>query len=100
MSLHIIHWLEKNQQPCPVKEITGFQCPGCGMQSAFIALIKGNIVESIMLYPPLTPIMVMIAVLVLHLVFNLKNGALILKNLFIFSVVLIVFNYIYNLIFQ
>jgi len=92
-------WLEKHTLPCFYKKLTGFDCPGCGAQRAFIELIRGNFHKSLMLYPALLPIMLMVGFLVAHLIFNIKNGHNYLKILFIFNVLIITFSYIYKLIY-
>ncbi len=76
----------------------GVECPGCGMQRAFIALVRGDFLESVRLYPALIPTMVMLVFLLVHIQFSLKNGAKILLYLFIFNAVIIVISYIYKLI--
>lgn len=43
--------------PCPFKYLTGYDCPGCGFQRAFLTLLKGDIKESFRLYPPAIPIL-------------------------------------------
>ena len=93
-----IHWLENHQLICPYKKYFGIECAGCGMQTAFIELLKGNFFESIKIYPPLLPIILMVMFLGLHLKFSFKHGALILKIIFIFTCLLILINYIYKLI--
>jgi hypothetical protein len=35
---------------CPFKMITGFSCPGCGIQRALYAIMHGNIKEAIVRY--------------------------------------------------
>ncbi len=69
-------------------------CPGCGMQRAIIELLKGNIWESILLYPALLPTIFLFIFLILHLIFKFKKGALILKISFIFTVSIIIINFI------
>jgi len=68
------------------------------MQTALIELLKGNIVESIKVYPALIPTICMFIYLILHLIFKFKNGANFLKYCFIFTVVIIVINYVYKMI--
>ena len=89
-----IDWLESHQQHCFYKKYFGIECPGCGMQSAFIELLKGNIIESIKLYPALLPIIAMLSFLILHIFCRFKKGAFILKILFIFTIFVIVVNYV------
>ena len=93
-----VDWLEKRQLPCFYKSVFGVECPGCGMQRAFIALLRGEFVESFKLYPALFPTIVMLVFLVVHLFYHLKNGAKILVSLFVCDVIIIVVSYICKLI--
>lgn len=95
---NIIHWLESHQQSCFYKKFIGIECPGCGMQRSFIELLKGNFLESLVLYPALIPTIIMIAFLVIHLILKFRNGGTYLKYLFIFNTVIVVLNYIYKLL--
>ena len=94
----LIKWLESHQLPCLNKSVLGIDCPGCGMQTAFIELLKGNFIESIKLYPALIPTIIMLAFLILHLIIRIKNGALILKITFIINCSIIIISYINKLI--
>ena len=85
-------------QPCAYKQILGFECPGCGFQRSLIHLLKGNIWESIQLFPGLLPMLFMFAFLILHLGFNFKNGATILKYVFIGDMTIIIIHYIIQFI--
>ena len=96
--LFLINWLETHQLPCFYKHYLGIDCPGCGMQTAFIFLLKGQLYSSILAYPPLIPTLLMLAYLILHLSINFKKGAVVLKISFIFTVVIMVLNYIINLL--
>ncbi|RKX19467.1 MAG: DUF2752 domain-containing protein [Candidatus Zixiibacteriota bacterium] len=89
-----IHWLEQFQGTCPYKRFLGIPCPGCGMQTAFIELLKGELWQSIVDYPPLIPLILTVLTLILHLIFKFRHGAMAIKYLFIFTVILIVGNYI------
>ncbi|MCD4747712.1 MAG: DUF2752 domain-containing protein [Bacteroidales bacterium] len=94
----IIKWLESHGMPCFYKKYFGIECPGCGMQTAFIELLKGNISESIIIYPALLPTIFMIIYLILHIIFKFRQGALVLKISFIFTASIIVINYICKLL--
>ena len=94
----IITWLESHQQACFYKKFLGVECPGCGMQRSFIELLKGNFIESLILFPALIPTMILIIFLVLHLIFKFRNGANTLKILFIINTSLVVLSYIYKLL--
>jgi hypothetical protein len=99
MREHLIEWLEAHTRSCAFKEQTGIYCAGCGLQRSVIALLKGNIIESLVLYPALLPILLMFAFLFLHLIFRFRAGATILKYMFVANITIIVLHYIY-LLFQ
>ncbi|HKL37898.1 MAG TPA: DUF2752 domain-containing protein [Bacteroidales bacterium] len=94
MREQLIQWLEAHLQPCVYKQNLGIECLGCGFQRSLIALLKGNIWESILLYPGLLPMLVLFAFLILHLIFHFKKGAAILKYIFLTDAAIIVTNYI------
>ncbi len=94
----MIHWLEDHQADCVYKKYLGVECPGCGMQRAFILLLKGNILESILTYPALIPLIIMFVYLILHLFFKFKYGSRILLYLFVFNAAIIVLFYVYKML--
>lgn len=53
-----INRLQNYLLPCPFKYITGIECPGCGFQRSVIALIQGNLRQSLQLYPAAIPLLV------------------------------------------
>ena len=93
-----VDWLEKRQMPCFYKSLLGVECPGCGMQRAFIALLRGDLLSSLQLYPALIPTIIMMVYLAIHVIFKLKNGSKILLYMFIINAVIIVVSYLYKLI--
>jgi len=93
----LIAWLEAHQLPCFYKHYLGFECFGCGMQTAFILLLKGEFIESLKAYPALLPTVFLIAFLILHLIFKFKRGASILKYAFIFTVAIMVVSYVIHI---
>lgn len=94
----LIEWLESHQQACFYKKYLGVECPGCGMQRSFIELLKGDFYESLILYPALLPTIILVFFLIFHLIFKFKNGANILKIMFIVNTSIVVLNYIYKLL--
>ena len=44
-------WLHFYLLPCPLKQLTGYDCPGCGFQRSLIALMEGRFLDSIQIYP-------------------------------------------------
>ena len=83
---------------CPYKENFHIQCPGCGFQRSFIALIEGDILTSLKLYPALIPFLSVWIILVLHLIFKFRHGAFIIKYLFLFCALIIGISYIIKVI--
>lgn len=94
----LIKWLENHQGTCYYKRYLGIDCPGCGMQRAFVELLKGHIWDSILMYPALIPMIFIFVLLILHLIFKFKHGATILKISFIFTVGIVIINFIVKLI--
>jgi hypothetical protein len=95
---NIIDWLEHHFLACPYKKYFDIDCMGCGMQRSFIALLKGNFIESFYLYPALLPIVLMMLFLPIHLVFKFKNGASMLKYLFIFNISIVIISYLIKIL--
>ena len=79
--------------PCGFKQLTGHDCPGCGFQRSVVSLGEGNFTTSFEFYPPLALIFVLFFLLVMHLIFNLKHGAALLKWIFIGTSLSILVNY-------
>jgi hypothetical protein len=96
--LNITSWLDAHQLPCMFKAITHFDCPGCGFQRSFVLLLEGNISASFFLYPALVPILLLFIVLMVHVLFKIRNGAAILKFAYIFCACVIMVSYIYKLL--
>ena len=64
------------------------------MQTAFILLLKGELIESLKTYPALIPVMFLFSFLILHIIFKFRKGAVVLKISFIFTVSIMVLSYI------
>ena len=86
--------MESHLMPCFYKKYFGVDCPGCGMQRAFVELLRGNVQESVHLFPALIPILVMLAFLGLHLVFRFERGGIWLKYMFMVVAGIITVHYI------
>ncbi|WP_460679796.1 DUF2752 domain-containing protein [Mucilaginibacter koreensis] len=56
-SLLFINWLRGHLLPCPIKYLTGIDCPGCGFQRSFVALLHGNFHQSFLFYPATLPLL-------------------------------------------
>ncbi len=89
----MIDWLQRHMLPCAYKSIFGIDCPTCGFQRSFIALLKGDWKESFFLYPPTVPILLTAAFLLFDLVFRLNHGKLIRKYMLTGLVVIVFVSY-------
>lgn len=96
--LNIIRWLEQHQLPCIFKSLTRFDCPGCGLQRSFVALLQGNIAESFKIYPALLPILLLFSLLAVRLFSKNEAYNTSLKYIFFFCASIIVVSYIYKII--
>jgi len=70
----MIDWLEHHLLSCPFKSLLGIDCPGCGMQRAFIALLRGNIAESLHLHAALIPTIVTFGLLIFQIIAKKPEG--------------------------
>jgi len=96
--LNIISWLEQHQLPCIFKSLTHFDCPGCGFQRSFVALLHGNVAESFKIYPALIPILFLFGLLAVRLITKNESYNTALKYLFFFCASIIVVSYIYKIV--
>ncbi len=94
----LVDWMERNMLVCPSKKWLHVECPGCGLQRSVIALFRGDIQTSLSLYPATIPMLVMLGFIALHLKFDFRNGAVIIKYLYIGVAVMIFVFYIYKVL--
>ena len=97
--MEIPDWLENHFLPCAYKQLFGIECPFCGSQRAFITLLKGNVIESIALYPALIPTIILIVSVIIQMLFKFKRGWKIVRKMLIADFAIIMISYIYKLIF-
>ena len=70
----MIEWFEHHMLSCFFKSHFGIECPGCGMQRSFIALLKGNIIESLQYHAALIPFLITLTFLIIQLKIKHVNG--------------------------
>ena len=73
-------------------------CPGCGTQTAFVLLLKGDLIQSFYTYPPLMLFISLFLFLLLHLFLKFRSGGVIVKYLFLSAAASVVINFIFRLI--
>lgn len=79
---------------CLSKEYFGMECPGCGIQRSFISLFRGDILESIALYPALIPLLVLTIVGGVSIFKTFKFNLRIVLILAVLTVVIMVGHFI------
>lgn len=70
----MINWLENHLFSCFFKSHFGMECPGCGMQRSLIALLKGDIMDSLQYHAALIPFLITITLLIFQLILKRANG--------------------------
>lgn len=98
MYINFVEWLEAHMLTCPSKKYLHIDCPGCGLQRGIVALMKGDVAESLSVYPAALPIVLMFGYLILYLLFRFKKGEIYLRYMFIGCSSIILVHYIYRLI--
>ena len=83
---------------CSWKESFGVECPSCGAQRSFMALMQGHLTESILLFPALLPLMSVAVLTIIHLIRPLKNGPKWIVRLFVFSAGLMLASWIWKML--
>jgi len=96
--MSIINFMERHMLRCPSKALFHIDCPGCGLQRSIISLMKGDITQSLTLYPATMPIMFLFVFAGLHIIFRFKQGARIIIITQVSVAIIIVTFYIYKII--
>lgn len=83
--------------PCAYKALFGIDCPACGFQRSFWALLEGKFIESFEHYPPLIPVLILFFVAIFWLLkINFATTKL-LKNYSIFVLIIVLISYVVKL---
>ncbi|MBC9794776.1 DUF2752 domain-containing protein [Sinomicrobium weinanense] len=91
------HRIQDYLLPCPLKWLTGIDCPGCGFQRSFLALLQGDIAKSFELYPATVPFLLLFATAVLHKWFGVDRKGIFLKSLIFFTGSVMIISYLLKL---
>src|SRR4051812_15399701 len=88
-----VEFLEAHLLTCPSKTYLHIICPGCGLQRSFVALLRGNVRESFILHPATIPVIILFIVLLFHLKYKYRKGALWLRGIYLFCATVMVVQY-------
>jgi hypothetical protein len=83
---------------CTFKSTTGLDCPGCGLQRAFLALLEGDLLACFLYWPGLLPILMAITLTILSAITKRSVFMSVAHKLYILTGVLVVGNWILKLI--
>ena len=59
--------------PCMNKSLFGIDCPGCGIQRAFLLLIKGEFTEAFLMFPAIYTTILFFMLIGLHVFDRSRN---------------------------
>jgi len=93
----IIPWLQNHLLACPFKKLTGIDCPGCGFQRSAIALMQGNLNQSLHYYPATIPLLVTALVFIADKRLSFANKESVKKGLVLFTAFIIAGSYVLKL---
>lgn len=83
--------------PCSWKETFGIECPSCGAQRSFLELIHGDLLQSLVLFPALLPLMAVAVLTIIHLIKPQPQGPRWIVRLFLLSAILMLGNWIWKI---
>ncbi|WP_336129192.1 DUF2752 domain-containing protein [Mesoflavibacter sp. CH_XMU1422-2] len=84
--------------PCMNKQVLGFECPGCGIQRSVTLVAQGKLVDGFLMYPAIYTLSLLGIVILVSVFYKFKYSTKIISILAIISIILILTNFIYNLI--
>src|SRR6218665_1576367 len=92
--------IEQHLFACSVKQLLGLDCPGCGMQRALVALLRGDVLGSLRFNASLIPFLLTVVYTVTHLVVGFRNGARWTVILFSTTVGIMLLNFLIKLFWE
>ena len=96
----ILHWIDAHQLPCPYRQFLRVDCPGCGLQRSFVALLRGDVMASFHYHPATIPLILLLLFTLAHLIRRFKKGGSIIVYSYIFIAVIVLTNFGYKLFSQ
>jgi hypothetical protein len=89
-----IQWLQNHLLACPFKQLTGIDCPGCGFQRSVLALARGQLGQSLQLYPATIPLFAVTAFVLLDCRCRFDKRHTAKKGLYIVTGTIIICSYV------
>jgi len=89
-----IQWLQNHLLACPFKKLTGIDCPGCGFQRSVIALLQGNLKQSLSYYPATIPLLIAVLFTLIEMRFKFDKKQHLKTSLYIFAAFIVAGSYV------
>jgi hypothetical protein len=93
----MLDWLEQHLLSCPIRSFYGIDCPGCGLQRSILLLLKGEVWESVQMYPATIPMISVIILFFLHLKFEIKWAPKMLVFLYSITGIIVLVHYVWKI---
>jgi len=94
MIVSFISEVEEYMLPCLNKQLFGLDCPGCGMQRAFLLTIKGEFEAAFNMYPAIFTILILFIFLIFNAFVKFKYDYKLKMGLIILNAIIIAISYI------
>ena len=95
MNLYSLHSsVQDYMLPCINKQITGFDCPGCGIQRSLVFISNGEFYAAFQMYPAIYTLILFFGFMLFNLKFKFKFSQEILYSLAIINAIIIIVSYI------
>ena len=96
--LNIIDWLKQKELSCLFKKYFDFDCPGCGFQRSVVELLKGNILESFVLFPTTYALVIFFGCFFINNKYHFTDSIIILNVGLFFVFTVFASSYLYKFI--
>ena len=93
---NLIQWLQGHMFPCFYKQAFGLSCPMCGFQRSVIELLKGNVIESILQFPALIPLLLTAFVFIVLKLLKSPKTKIALQAMLLFDLTIMTLTCVYK----
>ena len=93
----IMGWLQNNLLPCPFKKLTGWDCPLCGLQRAVLAILNGDMIKSLQIYPATIPLLIAVALGFPAIKKRVQPGPVLMRAVYLIALLTVIGSYGYKM---
>lgn len=91
--------LEDYMLPCMNKKLTGFDCPGCGIQRSLDNIVHGQFIDAFKMYPAIYTLILFVGFILLNIKYKFKHSQKIILILGVANFMIILISYAIKMIF-